>query len=140
MIVYKGADDYVIHLELFSDSKTNLERKVLDKNHAKYRTNKAKVIKIVHKFTGQEIDTVKSNYDDNFIYKKGETHIINDYVDGEEACTSGIHFYLTQEPALHYGVIDHDTNYTGRHKTWYDSGHPLSDRTYRNGYAIKSNL
>ena len=75
MLVYKSCGNYIVELELFPDSKTNLDR-----NGAKFRCDKAKVIKITSKYNNNiEIKQVVSDnynpqcpYDKGLIYKVGE--------------------------------------------------------------------
>src|SRR3989304_1275169 len=57
MKVYKAGANSIITLELLPNSKTNETRSnVYDPNFAKFRTNKAKVISIIHDETNDIID------------------------------------------------------------------------------------
>ena len=42
------------------------------KNGAKYRCNKAKVVRICSKDKDFELEKIRSDYSENFVYKKGE--------------------------------------------------------------------
>src|ERR1700722_9317452 len=104
-IVYKSAFNCIIELEINPQTaKTNLDRdNVVDKNHAKFRCNKARVLKIYNKFTNCEYDNVYSNHNELFIYEKGKDVEVLDYdTDKNKVCTQGIHFYLTKEAAFFY--------------------------------------
>ena len=71
--VYKSAgnNQYIIELDIdIQSARTNLIRKVFDKNYAKYRCDKALVVKIYNRFDEKEIDNIYSNHDNKFIYKK----------------------------------------------------------------------
>ena len=70
-------------------------------NHDKCRTYQAKVIAI-ESIDGKEKFTVgRSQHDSGFIYKVGEV-VIAEYDENIEACSTGIHFFLTREKAERY--------------------------------------
>ncbi len=72
---------------------------VFSVNNNKCRTNTVKVIKIEDS-KGEEISTAVSSYDCNFIYKKGETIVIDDYnLIYNIECGTGIHFFRTRKEA-----------------------------------------
>src|SRR5271169_748336 len=88
-IVYKSADKYIITLKLeHSDAdpcKTNENRKnIIDPLYAKYRCNRAFVVEIRNKFTNNLIDSIKSNYDDSFIYTQGKYITVDNYDEDRE--------------------------------------------------------
>lgn len=69
IIVYKSAGEYIIELQIDTTSiKSNLDKKIIDKNYAKYRCDEALVVKIYNKYTNDEIDIITSDFDDKFTY------------------------------------------------------------------------
>lgn len=132
---YKAAQNYIIELNIDTiNSNNNLCRKVMDKNYAKYRCDRAFVCGIYHKFTDVEIDFIKSDYDDAFIYKKNEYINEEDYDPNiHSICTYGIHFYLSKEAAYFHNIDRHCTNYTDEYKQWYDNGLLCLKCNYTNG-------
>ena len=99
-IVYKACRNSIVTLQLLSDSVTNESRKdVINPDQAYFRTDKAKVIKLVNPVTTQNFIEDVSIYDPNFIYKKGEIVSTQfdpnlDVVEGK-----GIHYFKTYEAA-----------------------------------------
>lgn len=75
-----------------------------DKPHLrKYRTNKAKVLQIKDINTNQNCKHAVSLRDRNFIYTQGKfVHASIDY--NGEICGSGIHFFMTPQEAIYYGL------------------------------------
>lgn len=83
-------------------AKTNLSRKVVDSDRAKYRCHRAFVNTIRDKFNGQEIDTINSDFNDKFVYRKSEEIIEPQYDPNINiVCTKRIHFYITQTAFYH---------------------------------------
>ncbi len=121
-IGYKSGGEYIITLEIPNESPNNLKRSnVVDKNYAKFRCQKAKVLSICHKQLFTHIESSISNYDPNFVYTVGEwIEIPLDEYDTniEKVCKSGIHFYTTYEAAYHHNIIPEN----GIKKEWYESG------------------
>lgn len=68
----------------------------------KCRADKAIVLEIINKY-GKETETAESIYDNDFIYKLGETVEVEDF-DGNrwEECSTGIHFFITRREAEDY--------------------------------------
>jgi hypothetical protein len=106
MLGYKiarhGAKRVLITLEIPEDAKTNLYRpSIVNKETAKYRTNKAKVLKI-EDADGKSYDTATTS-----IYnKKKLTYRVGEVVEEpafdpmlEVVCTEGIHFFLDKHVA-----------------------------------------
>lgn len=121
---YKSAHDFIIQLNITSPF-NNLSRRVEDKNYAKYRCDQAYVDKIYNKFTKHEIDCIQSDFDNNFIYKKGQYVFVNNYDhDINNICTNGIHFYLSEEAAFFHNIKDYIyiNEYTGIYKEWDNDG------------------
>lgn len=131
---YKSAKNYIIELNILSPN-NNLFREVIDKQYAKYRCDKAFVVRIYNKFTKiEEIDTIASDYDDNFIYKKGQYMFINNYnQDINTVCTNGIHFYLSEEAAYFNNFYDYMGDYIGIYKEWNDNGQLILRCNIKNG-------
>ena len=70
----------------------------------KCRCSKAKVLSLTE-LDGSETDVteVKSNYDNNFIYRVGETVEVPDFNnDRWNECAPGIHFFITRQEAVEY--------------------------------------
>lgn len=123
IIAYKSAGEYIIKLFIPSDSKTNINRKGIDKKYAKHRSNMAIVDDIYHKFTREKIKKINSDYDETFVYEINKKVKVTNYNNDSNAiCTSGIHFYLTEEVAFMHNLDR--KNYIGEYKTWYDNGKP----------------
>jgi hypothetical protein len=134
--VYKSADNgnCIIELDIDTSAHTNISRTVKDKNNAKYRCDRARVVKIYNKFTEQPFISIPSDFDNGFIYHVGSIVTESAYnEDIDIVCTKGIHFYLTKNAAFHRGLAD-TTNYSGVHYAWYDDGHLFSKCILNNGY------
>lgn len=134
-IVYKSggkSNEYLIILGVNPDD-TNLKRtRVVNKDTAKFRCRKAFVVDIQHKDTGELVDSICSNYNPNFIYKRGE------YIEEPAyntniniVCSKGIHFFTTKEPAFLYKYIP--KKYNGIYQKWHDNGQLKSECEYKNG-------
>lgn len=70
----------------------------------KCRCDRAIVVSIT-KITGEDagIESVASSYDQNFIYKVGETVTVTDFCDDRwKECAPGIHFFITRQEAVDY--------------------------------------
>jgi antitoxin component YwqK of YwqJK toxin-antitoxin module len=150
MLAYKAAKNgetrVLITLEIPDDALTNMNRSsVVIKETAKYRANKANVLKI-EDADGNLYETAESGFYEKkkILYKVGETVECPDYdMDAEKVCSKGIHFLLNREVAeqyeLHYipsgvrilyhenGVKQSECTFvngltTGLYQTWYPSG------------------
>ncbi len=146
-IVYKSAglnDEYLIKMRI-SDTKTNMKRKVINKRYAKFRTNKAFVLSIVDKMTGEEKNTVSSAYDNNFKYTKNKWIHSEDYDESiDQVCTTGIHFFLDKERAFLYGMKTPSVNslitkilrppylVNNKYTIWDDDGAKSDEIPYKN--------
>lgn len=125
MYIYKSAKDYIIKLELSIDDSvfTNMDRIVKNKEHAKYRCNKARVVQIYNKHNNQKINSISSDHDFHFIYNVGDIVEVYDYdKNTDNTCSNGIHFYLTEETAYYHELLRYCQKYTGEYKSWYDDG------------------
>jgi len=133
MKVYKSAgenNDYLVTLKLPRHTPNNLGRSdVTDRNHAKFRCKSARVVAIKHKGTGGSADSIRSTYDENFIYRVGETTTVPNYEENiEYVCSSGIHFYLAEETAFFHGYFPN-----GEYKEWWDNGVKHLECIHQNG-------
>ena len=137
MIGYKIASSegkrVLVTLEIPSDANTNLDRKnVKDKLYAKYRCDKAFVLCI----EDEEGKKYKSASTSIFSFKKikyvvGEEIFEKDYnKDVNVVCGEGIHFFLSKEVALLYGL---DKIENGEYKIWDDNGHLVFNCNYEEG-------
>jgi antitoxin component YwqK of YwqJK toxin-antitoxin module len=138
MIGYKVAKNggdtrVVITLDIPEDAFTNMERSTIRvKDTAKYRTNKAIVVKIEDQ-KGNEYTSAKSfvHKDKSLTYTLGETLIVEDYdLNIEKVCSSGIHFFLNKRVAELYN-LDHLEN--GILEKWHDNGQKHQECTYKDG-------
>ena len=97
-IGWKKADGKIVKLEIPSDAKR------LSAVGRKCRCNKVKVIAIEEiDGAASDLKEVKSNHDSHFVYKVGETKIIDDFDDNRwNECSTGIHFFITRQEAVDY--------------------------------------
>lgn len=93
--VYKIANGCMITLAIPPDAKTNESRPVKHKKTAKYRCNKALVLSILDLKNGKYHVSIPSSYSNNFIYEVGKIVEENDFMENDDICTHGIHYYLT---------------------------------------------
>ena len=137
MIGYKIASSegkrVLVTLEIPSGANTNLDRKdVKDKLYAKYRCDKAFVLCI----EDEEGIKYKSASTSIFSFKKikyvvGEEIFEKDYdKDVNVVCGEGIHFFLTKEVALLYGLHYLDE---GEYKDWHSNGQLRVLSNYKEG-------
>ena len=120
-IAYKSAGKYIVKLQVPVGSHTNRGRRgVADPNRAKFRTDKAHVLKIRHKRTGRCVRSVRSDHDPMVRYIVGEDVVPRRgyNLDPDEVCASGIHFFLTREPAYDYDFEIRN----GIFQVWHDNG------------------
>lgn len=135
-ICYKSAGNYIIKLGINhikdKTTKTNLNRSnCVDQNYASFRTNKAFVIKIYNKDDYKKISRIRSDYSYSFKYitNKWVHEDKYDDSDDEKTYTTGIHFFLTEEPAYFWEKEIKD----GELKEWYSDGKIKSMFMYKNG-------
>ena len=118
----KCKENLLVTLYIPHNAKTNENRKVFDKNFAKYRCSRAYVYKIENIFDKKLYDQAASYFYDHFIYK------IGDYVKSEQdynntndvICTSGIHYFKTQMAAYFYKFVVSDI-YSGDVNVYYEN-------------------
>jgi len=126
----------LVTLEISNDDinfKSNLHRKdIVDATKAKYRCNKAKVLKI-EDAEGKEYPNATTHcYQDKKLkYVVGEEVEEKNYnTDIEVVCGEGIHFFLDKEVALLYGIYSIKN---GLYRSWHENGQKWIESTYRDG-------
>jgi antitoxin component YwqK of YwqJK toxin-antitoxin module len=137
MIGYKaakvGETRVVITLDIPDDAITNVARtSVLVKDTAKYRTNKAKVLKIEDDDGKEYTEAVTGFFIvKSLTYKLNDLVKVSDYdMDVEQVCSSGIHFFRTKRIAELYG---RNSIENGLFQRWHDNGEKDEECTFRNG-------
>ncbi len=77
---------------------------IVDPNRAKYRCESAKVLSIYHVATDEQYVMGESMHDKNFVYKVGEVVSPTEPYDEDikKTCSSGIHYYLTEDEARNH--------------------------------------
>ena len=136
MLGYKVAKSFgkrvVITLEIPEDAITNMKRtNIVHAETAKYRTMKAKVIKIEDSDGKTYNEAVSFNYDKNSLtYKLDEELVCHDFdMNLEDVCSKGIHFFLSKQMAETYGV---ESIENGVLTTWHANGVKERQRTFVN--------
>ena len=96
-IGYKKAKNCLIELLILDNSKRSSATTL------KCRCDKAKVLEIINIETGENINSVSSDYDKNFIYTVGEIVKVDNFDnDRWNECTTGIHFFVNKANAINY--------------------------------------
>ena len=96
-IGYKKANECIVKLLILEDSKRSSATSV------KCRCNKARVLEIEKIKTGEKLKEIRSNYDNNFIYKVGEIVSVENFdEDRWNECGAGIHFFMNKNNAINY--------------------------------------
>jgi antitoxin component YwqK of YwqJK toxin-antitoxin module len=112
----------VIALEIPEDAITNVKRSnIVNAETAKYRTMKAKVIKIEDSDGKTYDEAISFNYDKNTLtYKLDEELVSHDFdMNLENVCAGGIHFFLTKHVAETYGLLSIEN---GVLTLWHENG------------------
>ncbi len=137
MKIYKACQNSIVTMELYEDSLTNEKRKdVFDSLHAKFRTNKVKVISIIDPDTKIKMDEDRSIHDESFIYKIGQTITESNYYSNiNEICAAGIHYFKTYEAALswYYRNTSDKIKKNGTYIGWRENGQKFYERIYKDG-------
>lgn len=99
-IGWKKADNLIVKLLIPSDARRS------SSTGRKCRCSKAKVIEIYNlDGTIAEKREVKSNYDNSFVYKVGETVEVTDFDENRwKECAKGIHFFMQRKEAIDYNM------------------------------------
>lgn len=113
-IIYTSVNGYIIAMQLCADSMTNMDRKVVNKNFAKYRCDKARVLWIRNKNTNKEVNDTQ---DQMHKYVKNEI-VVDPGYNGIQF--NGIQFFLEKRAAIFHDKLP--INYTGIYETWDDDG------------------
>ena len=97
-IGWKHAGNYIIKLEIPEDAKRS------SGTGEKCRCNKARILAIENDDgTPADVTEVCSDHDKNFIYKVGETVIVDDFDNNRfNECAPGIHFYMDRDSAVYW--------------------------------------
>ena len=97
---FKKAGKYIIELEIPDDALRS------SSTTRKCRCSKAKVISITNlDGTPSDVKSVASGYDSKFIYTIGETvEVPNFDTNRWNECAPGIHFFITRQEAVEYGL------------------------------------
>ena len=127
----KCQDGRIVVLEILG--KHNEDRKnIVDKQFAKMRCLKARVIRIYNMHDQSiEYDEAYGIYDKTFKYTVGEVVEPIDEFDNylDKVCGSGIHYFLTEEPAYYWDYEPKNDLY----KSWHPNGQMEKRCTYKNG-------
>ena len=95
---YKKAGGKIVKLLIPADAKRSSATTL------KCRCSKAKVLDI-QELDGSpsEVKEVRSNYDNDFVYRLGETVFVEDFdEDRWNECSRGIHFFISRQAAVSY--------------------------------------
>lgn len=97
-IGYKKANGYIVELQITENAKRS------SATTRKCRCSEALVVSITNiNGTKANINEVKSDKDEEFVYKVGEIVKVDDFDDNRwEECSTGIHFFITREEAVKY--------------------------------------
>ena len=95
---YKKAGGKIVKLLIPEDAKRSSATTL------KCRCSKAKVLEIQEEDgSSSEVKEVLSNYDNNFVYRLGETVFVEDFdEDRWNECSRGIHFFISRQAAVSY--------------------------------------
>ena len=94
---YKKASGCIVELLIPEDAKRS------SATSAKCRCSKARVLDIEDIRTGEKLKRVRSNYDNNFIYRVGKIVYVDNFDDDRwNECATGIHFFMKKDNAIKY--------------------------------------
>ena len=99
-IGYKKAGRKIVKLLIPADAKRSSATTL------KCRCSKAKVLEI-QEIDGSpsEVKEVRSKFDNDFIYRVGETVSVDDFDDNRwNECSTGIHFFISRDAAVSYNI------------------------------------
>ena len=127
----KCQNDRIVVLEILGNH--NEEREVIvDKQFAKMRCAKAKVIRIYDMHDNSiEYKEAFGIHDETFRYEINKVVEPNEEFDENlnNVCASGIHYFLTEEPAYYWKYMPKN----GTYKVWCDNGLMHMRCTFKNG-------
>jgi len=100
---------------------------------SKFRCERAFVLDIYHSVDKTiHVEKGYGLHDTKFLYTVGEYVNVKDYdKDVENVCSSGIHYFLSEEPAFYWNFDK--SNYTGEWKDWYPNGQLQYHFFYKDG-------
>ena len=107
-------------------------RDIVDKQFAKMRCSRAQVIEIYNMHDPSiKYEEAFGIYDKTFKYTVGEVVEPVDEFDEDldKVCASGIHYFLTEEPAYYWKYEPKNDLY----KSWHENGQMYCRCTYENG-------
>ena len=94
---YKKACEHLVKLIIPEDALRS------SATSRKCRASKAYVVEIINIKTGEKVGAVASEYDEEFIYRAGESVKVSDFDKNRwNECAPGIHFFITKEEAEKY--------------------------------------
>lgn len=95
---YKKAGGKIVKLLISADAKRSSATTL------KCRCSKAKVLEIQEgDGSPSEVKEVRSDYDNDFVYRLGETVCVEDFDDNRwNECSRGIHFFISRQAAVSY--------------------------------------
>ena len=127
----KCRDGRIVVLEILGNHNENRED-IADKRFAKMRCSRARVIGIYDMLDPEiEYEEAFGIYDKTFKYTVGEVvEPINKFKKNRNiVCASGIHYFLTKEPAYYWQYVPKN----GLHERWHSNGQMAKRCTYENG-------
>lgn len=112
----------VVYLSIPNDALTNIYRKsVRVKQSAKYRTNKARIVRIEGTDGTCYLFAWSAFSDKQMLYAAGGILEDDNFdTDPDTVCSGGIHFFLDKRVAELYGLTKIST---GLFQKWYDNGY-----------------
>lgn len=145
--VYKSSYDFsidektrkwLIIMQKLVDTQTNEARSdVFDRDYAKFRANKLRVVEIINmenpnitkKIVTNKYAPFEIKYEVGFVVEEDKyDYAVN------KICSNGIHYFRTLVPAFYYRSVPCD--YTGNWIEWYSNGHKLEEGYYVNRQRI----
>src|SRR3989344_661419 len=131
----KGANETIIVLEIPTDAKTNEDRTgIVDPLYAKYRCDKAQVVRIYNQKTGEEqqetMNVISSRGTQK--YEVGKMITVDYDENKTNVCSKGIHYFKTEDQAKMFNL--EPKTYTGPYQEWYDNGQMYIKCNNVNGY------
>ena len=94
---YKRAHGLIVELLIPADAKRS------SATSRKCRASKAKVVSITNVDGTPAGDSVRSDYDSDFVYTVGETVTVDDFDENRwNECAPGIHHFITRGEAVRY--------------------------------------
>ena len=127
----KCRDGRIVVLEILGEHNKDRES-VVNEQFAKIRCSRARVIEIYNMHDPEiKYEEAFGIYDKAFKYTVGEVvEPINKFKKNRNiVCASGIHYFLTEEPAYYWKYEPKNDLY----KSWHENGQMWERSTYKNG-------